>query len=291
MNKSITLQVMLAFLVAVTASDVYGQGRRGGQGKQQRSGAQSGQSQSGRQGNASRQPRQGTGQMGQGQNEKGANNSDKLNANGSLSAKQRQDLLLMREEEKLARDVYLAMKAKWGANVFNNIARAESQHMKAIAGLLSRYGIPDPVTNNTPGSFTAVRFQKLYQTLVAAGSNSLVDAYKVALKIEEMDIADLRSAIQSTTSQDVKRVYENLERASRNHLRAFASQLKKAGGTYIATNLTQAEFDQIATGRQQRGGGQGQTGGKNSGRSNNGQGNAQRKGRGRGGNNRGGGGR
>ena len=184
----------------------------------------------------------------------------------SLSEAERQGLIFMREEEKLARDVYLAMQEKWGGRVFSNISQAETQHMSAIANLLARYRIPDPVTDNTPGKFTAVRFQELYKVLVETGSNSLTDALKVGLKIEEMDIADLRIAIQSSNSQDINRVFENLERGSRNHLRAFARQLKASGGTYDATNLSQSDFDQIASSGQERGGGQGRMRGRGKGK-------------------------
>ena len=37
-------------------------------------------------------------------------------------------LSYMREEEKLARDVYLALYEKWGIRTFLNIAKAEQQH-------------------------------------------------------------------------------------------------------------------------------------------------------------------
>ena len=50
---------------------------------------------------------------------------------------ERNELVLMREEEKLARDVYGAMQKKWGATIFTYIARAESRHMQVLGGLLS----------------------------------------------------------------------------------------------------------------------------------------------------------
>ena len=45
----------------------------------------------------------------------------------------------MREEEKLARDLYMAFGQKWNARVFANIARSETSHMEAIKFLLNRY--------------------------------------------------------------------------------------------------------------------------------------------------------
>jgi hypothetical protein len=58
---------------------------------------------------------------------------------------ERADLLHMREEEKLARDVYLTLYNRWGLVIFRNIARSEQRHMDAIKTLLDRYNIPDPV--------------------------------------------------------------------------------------------------------------------------------------------------
>lgn len=42
------------------------------------------------------------------------------------------DLLYMREEEKLARDVYITLYEKWGIPVFNNISNRESDHNDLI---------------------------------------------------------------------------------------------------------------------------------------------------------------
>lgn len=257
MNKLITLPMVLILLTAFFATDVLAQR---GRGRSRRGNQQSGNFQS-----ETRAP-------GHGQHSK-AGNSNRT----ALSNAETQSLIFMREEEKLARDVYLAMQEKWGERVFSNISQAETRHMAAIANLLARYGISDPVTDDTPGKFTEVQFQELYQKLVATGSNSINDALKVGLKIEEMDIADLRAAIQGTNHGDIKRVFENLERGSRNHLRAFAKRLKAAGGDYVATNLSQTDFDQIASSQQERGGGaRGPAGGLGHGRGKRGPGNNNR---------------
>ena len=256
------------------------QGRRGsGQNataqnrQQQRGRGQAGQGQSGR-GQAG-QGQNGRGQNGQGQNGRGQGGNGRGQSNAAVTAQERNQLILMREEEKLARDVYIALNKKWGATIFANISRAESKHMQSVAGLLNRYRIPDPVVSNTPGSFTNPRFQQLYQSLVNEGTTSEVEALKVGLKVEEMDIADLRVAIQSTNKNDIKQVLQHLEQASRNHLRAFASQLQKAGGTYTSTQLSQNEFNDIASSNPGRGGNQGQQGNQARGRGRQGQGNGQ----------------
>ena len=53
----------------------------------------------------------------------------------------------MREEEKLARDVYLNLFDAWGLTVFENISRSEQQHMDAIEKLIDNYGLEDPVVD------------------------------------------------------------------------------------------------------------------------------------------------
>ncbi len=240
MNRQITLPLMLVLMIAFFATDGFAQAGRG----------------RGRQGN---NPRSANGRA--------------VNDQGSAM------LRSMREEEKLARDVYLAMEQTWGDAVFGTIAQAESRHMAALAGLLKQYGVADSIVDDTPGRFPSAKFQQLYDSLVQTGSGSLVDAYKVGLKIEEMDIADLRAVARTTSNRDASLVLENLERGSRNHLRAFAGRLLDANGTYVATSLSQADFNEIAASPNERGGGQGrgQRGGQGMG-----QGRGQRGGQGMG---------
>jgi hypothetical protein len=142
--------------------------------------------------------------------------------NGPLSQSETERLLLMREEEKLARDVYMALGQKWATPVFANIARSETRHMAAVKGLIDRYGLQDPVIVDTPGKFTNPKLAQLYDELVHRGRQSVADAYQVGVKIEELDIADLEEGLAATTHSDVRMVYQNLLRASQNHLRAFS---------------------------------------------------------------------
>ncbi len=78
-------------------------------------------------------------------------------------------LTFMREEEKLARDVYLTLNEAWDLQVFSNIARAEQSHMAAIGTLLTRYGIADPAAGNDVGEFTNPELQVLYDSARGAG--------------------------------------------------------------------------------------------------------------------------
>jgi hypothetical protein len=137
-------------------------------------------------------------------------------------------LTYMREEEKLARDVYATLYATWGKRIFNNIRASEQMHMDAIKTLLVRYGVVDPVTDDAVGKFTE-KFQTLYNELILAGSVSLIDALKVGMFIEETDIDDLEKALALTTHRDIKKVYTDLMNGSYNHLAAFCSNMAKLG--------------------------------------------------------------
>lgn len=73
---------------------------------------------------------------------------------GTLSADEEAGLLYMREEEKLARDVYLTTYNLWRLQIFDNIAASEETHTEAVKLLLDRYNLADPVGSNGIGVFT-----------------------------------------------------------------------------------------------------------------------------------------
>ena len=132
----------------------------------------------------------------------------------------------MREEEKLARDVYLSLGNKWNLQIFYTIAQSEQTHMDSVKTLLDRYGVPDPATGKAQGEFTNPDLQKLHDDLIAQGSVSQVEALKVGVFIEETDINDLNKAISSTQKNDIETVYNNLLQGSLNHLNAFETNLE-----------------------------------------------------------------
>ena len=130
-------------------------------------------------------------------------------------------LLFMREEEKVARDVYLTLYDEWGLRVFSNIASSEQQHMDAILTLINLYGLTDPVGSNDVGVFTNPDLQALYDDLLAQGLESPAAAIEVGILIEQTDIADLQTRLAATDNSNIERVYNNLLRGSQNHLAAF----------------------------------------------------------------------
>jgi len=156
-------------------------------------------------------------------------------------------LLLMREEEKLAMDVYTTLYDKWKVNVFLNISSSEQEHTNAVLTLLNKYNLPDPVSNNAVGIFIDEHLQSLYTQLVTLGNNSVLDAYKTGATIEDLDIFDLNDAILKTDNQDISLVYENLSMGSRNHMRSFYGQITSLGGTYTDTAqyISQLQLDAI----------------------------------------------
>ena len=145
-------------------------------------------------------------------------------ASTELSPAEITELRYMREEEKLARDVYRALAVKWSdATVFARIAQSEQRHMEAVKAVMDRYGVADPAAGKAAGSFTDARLQALYDDLLADGSRSLQTALAVGVTIEKTDIADLEDALEATSNADLERLYGNLLRASQHHLQAFTA--------------------------------------------------------------------
>jgi hypothetical protein len=175
-------------------------------------------------------------------------------------------LLKMKNEEKLARDVYSALYDKWGVIAFSKITNAENNHLNAIVNLLAYYDAADTLIGNASVYEDSV-IQSLYSILLSQGSVSQVDAYKTGTLIEEMDINDLKSALTSTTNANIIMVFENLERGSRNHLRAFNRQLTNIGETYTPQYLTQDEYTTIVNAPMEKGK-QYKMNGKNNGKGN-----------------------
>lgn len=164
-------------------------------------------------------------------------------------------LMWMREEEQLADDVYIALGDAWNLRIFDNISRAETTHLDAVAGLLDLFGLDDPAAGNAPGTFTEPVLQRLYDQLVADGSRSLEEALEVGAFIEELDLVDLAARAAATDTPEISAVYATLERGSRNHLRAFFSQLDARGVTYEPTQLDSVTFDAIVSSDTERGSG------------------------------------
>ena len=153
----------------------------------------------------------------------------------TLSVAEQASLAFMREEEKLAHDVYAQMDARWGAStrVFGNIANSEATHTEAVRQLLLRYSLVDPAATLAAGLFQNTTLQGLYTQLAASGAVSLIEALKVGAAIEEIDMIDINTALLNIDNQDIRLVYDSLLKGSRNHLRSFVNTLLNQGVTYM----------------------------------------------------------
>lgn len=126
--------------------------------------------------------------------------------------------------------------------------------MQSLKSIIDKYGLTDPVTDDTVGLFRNEIFQGLYDQLVTEGSESLLGALRVGATIEDLDISDLQHALEYTANQDIRAVYQNLMKGSRNHLRIFVNRLSLLGITYETQYLTQEAVDAIVNGAMERGG-------------------------------------
>lgn len=153
-------------------------------------------------------------------------------------------LIYMREEEKLARDVYITLFGMYENKVFDNISKAEQQHMDAVLTLLEKYNIEDPSLANI-GEFSNETLQGLYNDLIDQGSESEIAALIVGATIEDLDIYDLDEFKAETTDPEIIKIYNSLTCGSRNHLRAFIRQLTNLGVTYTPQFISQEHFDSI----------------------------------------------
>ena len=169
----------------------------------------------------------------------------------SLAEQEINDLLAVREEEKLARDVYLYAHEKYGVRISARIAQSEQRHMDRVLGVLKTYKIPDPASSRK-GVFHNHEFQKLYDSFVVKVDLSLLDALIVGATIEDLDIRDINEFKSRTDKQDIIDMYNNLTCGSRNHLRAYYRLIKAKGGSYGPQYVSQNEFDAIINSRKEK---------------------------------------
>ena len=183
---------------------------------------------------------------------------------------ERLHLVFMREEEKLARDVYITLGMQYPyVNVFGNIVQSEERHTCSVCDKLQQYGITDPVTNNNVGVFSGeefgVYFTEKFQQLTDRGTEGELEALYVGAYIEELDMIDIRQCpavivetIDSveavsdcgkvyTDNADIQRLYDSLLEGSESHLRAYVKKIEQriGEGNYQAQVLSQESIDAI----------------------------------------------
>lgn len=163
----------------------------------------------------------------------------------TLSDVEIHSLLFMREEEKLARDVYAVLYETYGEQIFLNIMASEQTHFDQMGVLLERYGLEDPALE--PGLYTDDYIQGLYDMLIPMGLVSLEGAYRVGAIIEEVDILDFLHFLEDeeVDNRDIRQVYTSLMNASENHLRGYVTCLLSIGVVYEPGYLTLAQYEAI----------------------------------------------
>jgi hypothetical protein len=182
-------------------------------------------------------------------------------ATSPLSADEIAGLQFMREEEKLAHDVYVTFYQQYGLAIFNNIANGEATHMASVKTLLDRYGLADPAAGNGVGVFENADLQALYNQLIAQGRQSLSAALKVGGAIEEIDILDLKE--RSPTTHVTSNRCTQFANGSYNHLRAFVNTLQaQTGEVYQPQYLDAATYQTIIASTNGRRGGLDSNGGR-----------------------------
>ena len=200
-----------------------------------------------------------------------------------LDPDQIETLQFIVEEEKLARDVYAYYSAGFPElAVFANIKASEDIHLATVREMLDKWSLFDPTRDEYgedvgAGIFTDEGLRALYDWMtgdplqiyvvfsdVFTGAEydpeSVIEAMlRVGGLIEEKDILDLDEAIAGVDNDSgnpvapLLRVYQDLQRGSRNHLRAFERNLDSDGAEYVIILLTQDEFDSIVGGENERG--------------------------------------
>ncbi|MCC7521406.1 MAG: DUF2202 domain-containing protein [Flavobacteriaceae bacterium] len=197
----------------------------------------------------------------------GSQNINKLAQNKStsnLNAKEIELLKHMREEEKLARDVYQYLDKKYDFFVFKNISESEQRHMDRMLVLLNENQIPDPASAEN-GVFNNPELQKLYNQLIAQGDISLTEALKAGATIEDLDIKDLITYKNDTSNPLLLDALDNLTCGSRNHMRAFVGQLELKDVTYSPQFISAEVYKSIIDGDHEKCGQMGNNGGKGKG--------------------------
>lgn len=181
-------------------------------------------------------------------------------------------LTFMREEEKLARDVYLTLaEVHPNQSAFNTIATTSEQtHTDTMRDKLVQFNLPDPNpdANNLPASigiFLGAEwggyFTEKFNALTEMGRASELDALYVGALIEELDMRDIAvcpvvmidagypdpCGLEHTDEKALINAYRSLIDGSENHLRAFVGKIEDVigVGNYEAQYLTQAEVDAI----------------------------------------------
>ena len=188
----------------------------------------------------------------------------------ALDYNEKMHLMFMREEEKLARDVYQTLGTMYPDSViFGNIDDSEQTHTMAVKAMIEKYGYEDPNTNDNVGAYTGEDFgwyfTEKYNQLVERASISKLEALYVGAFIEELDMMDINQCPKVivetdngindvnqcgkvyTDKADIQKLYSSLLDGSDSHLEGYVANIEKiiGEGNYQAQVLSQELVDAI----------------------------------------------
>jgi len=164
-------------------------------------------------------------------------------AMATLTAREKDGLIFIWEEEKAARDLYNGLYEKNNMTIFLDLVRSESSHMDQARVVMEKHGLILPP--DEPGVFQNQTLQEIHDQLLAEGLQSDQEALIVAATFEEISIMDLEKELSASQAEDVRTVYEGLLAGSRKHLRSYVSDLKDQGIEYQPRYLEAEEFQEI----------------------------------------------
>ncbi|MBO1924386.1 DUF2202 domain-containing protein [Thiomicrorhabdus sp. 6S3-12] len=198
--------------------------------------------------------------------------ADKNATSSGLDRVEASHLTFMREEEKLARDVYLTLAEMYPEqSVFNQIAtQSEQTHTDTMRDKLEQFNLtdPNPDANNLPeeiGKFYGEEwgwyFTEKFDALISKATESELSALYVGAFIEELDMNDIVvcpevmresnypkvCGLEYTDESALINAYSSLVDGSEYHLRAYVGQIEAVigEGNYQAQYLSQDEVDTI----------------------------------------------
>ncbi len=144
----------------------------------------------------------------------------------ALTNKEKEALIYMYQEEKLAKDVYYEISKMYPTlRTFPHIYKAEIMHERSVANVLRHYNIPLPIRGDEIGKFVNPHLQKLYDELMNKAKKSKIDALEVGIMVEVTDVEDLDKFLKETTSPDIVALFKFLRAGSYNHYNAFNREL------------------------------------------------------------------
>ena len=161
----------------------------------------------------------------------------------TLTAREKDGLIFIWEEEKAARDLYNGLYEKNNMTIFLDLVRSESSHMDQARTVMEKHGLTLPP--DEPGVFQNQTLQEIHDQLLAEGLQSDQDALTVAAIFEEISIVDLEKELSASQAEDVRTVYDGLLAGSRKHLRSYVSDLEGQGIEYQPRYLEAEQFQEI----------------------------------------------